>query len=140
MAITITPTKLGAVGNRLAYQVDVTVGGGTTGAQAATISNATLLTDTVAGPLRDFFTNSAPASTAAAQTLLLATHTWNVSALVGAALAGNFTFTATPDAAANVFTVTLGFNLGGAANGTYSFLLEIIFNEVGYNFPHGGPG
>lgn len=140
MAITFTSTLKGSVGNRIAYQVDVVVDGGTTGAGTSTIANATLLTDAItSSPIRNFLA-ATYASTAAARNAVFATHTWNVSEISGAASSAAFTFTASPDAAANAFIVTLDFNLGGAANATYSFLVEFIFNEVGYSYPHGGPG
>jgi hypothetical protein len=140
MAITITPALAGSVGNRIAYLVTVEVSAGTTGAQTATIANATLQTDAINdSPVEDFFQGSY-GSTAAAQTAVFATHTWNVSAISGAALSGQFAFTAAPDAAATLLTVTLDFRLAAAADGTYLFLLEFIFNEVGYSYPHGGPG
>jgi hypothetical protein len=138
MAITITPTKLGAVGNRICYQIDVAVGGGTTGTTTATISNATLLADAVAGsPLRALFA-TAVASTAAAQGLIGGTHSWIISPIVGSA--AQMSFAAGPDASAGALIVTITHTLGAAANNTYSWLLEIIFNEVGYAYPHGGPG
>jgi len=138
MAITITSTKLGAVGNRLCYRIDVVVDGGTTGTTAATISNATLATDVVASsPLATLF-GTTVANTAAAQALIGATHTWNVAPIVGSA--AQMSFAAGPDASANAFIVTITHTLGAAANNTYSWLLEIIFNEVGYKYPHGGPG
>lgn len=138
MAITITATLRGATGNRQCYQIDVAVAGGTTGTTTSTISNATLLADAVDGsPMATLFA-TAVAATANAQALIGGTHTWNVSPIVGSA--AQMSFAAGPDAAASAFIVTITHTLGAAANNTYSWLLEIIFNEVGYAYPHGGPG
>jgi hypothetical protein len=138
MAITLTPTVIGADHGRLVYRIDVVTTAGTT-AGTTTISNATLVADsTPGGALNSFLTNGTypvPDVTLLAVTAMAGTNKLRVTTILSpTAVNGQLSVVPTPNLG-GFMTLVLLFNLNAAADGTYVFVVELEFNYLNQTWP-----